>query len=274
MAPVANVYFDLTREFNAAGPVAALASGQAVVYYRIAIMSKDGDWILRETPAACRRVLDVLEAHGARYRPCAPLDVRWLAGGWSSHFEFSDERGRRVRCDFVSRPPRVAETAVAALFEPRTTNAGDDSGILVVDLDSLLRMKQTQRAKDYAVIGELARLLPPEGEIAYTTDPDRILALAEAVGVSPARPSVRAATEHRGRAAVVALLAAEIDELQQRDRRRVASYQLAARDDLEEWHRAGLAARPLAEAHAAACELAERWLLMPPEPEPPHADAQ
>lgn len=43
-----NVYFELTRAFNAAGPIAALASGQAVVYYRIAIMSKDGDRVIRD----------------------------------------------------------------------------------------------------------------------------------------------------------------------------------------------------------------------------------
>jgi len=35
---VGNVYFELTREFNREGPSAALASGQAVVYYHIAIM--------------------------------------------------------------------------------------------------------------------------------------------------------------------------------------------------------------------------------------------
>jgi len=78
-----NLYFELTEEFNAEGVIAALTSGQAAVYYRISIMSKDGDWILRETPEACRRALAVLERHGARYRPGAPLDVRWLAGGWS-----------------------------------------------------------------------------------------------------------------------------------------------------------------------------------------------
>jgi hypothetical protein len=88
---VENLYFDLTRELNAEGPVAALASGQAVVYYRLAMMSKDGDWILEETPSACRRVLDVLARHGARYRPGAPLDVRWLAAGWYRSF-------RRCNC--------------------------------------------------------------------------------------------------------------------------------------------------------------------------------
>ena len=44
-----------------------------MVFYRIALMSKDGDWVLRETENACRHVRDVLAAHGARYRPGAPL---------------------------------------------------------------------------------------------------------------------------------------------------------------------------------------------------------
>lgn len=48
-----NVYFDLTRVWNERGPIVALSSGQAVVYYRIAIMSKDGDWVIRETAEAC-----------------------------------------------------------------------------------------------------------------------------------------------------------------------------------------------------------------------------
>ncbi|MPZ21482.1 MAG: hypothetical protein GEV06_26870 [Luteitalea sp.] len=106
-----NVYFDLTKEFNAHEQVAVLTSGQAVVFYRAAIMSKDGDWIVRETETACAHVLSVLGQHRAQYRPGAPLDVRWLAGGWSSHFEFRDTRGRRIRCDFLSRPPRVTSDA-------------------------------------------------------------------------------------------------------------------------------------------------------------------
>ena len=90
-----NVHFELTEAFNATQPVVALASGQAVVYYRVAIMSKDGDWVIRETPEACADVLRELEGRGAHYRPGAPL-VRWLSGGWSSHFEFPDDRQRRL----------------------------------------------------------------------------------------------------------------------------------------------------------------------------------
>ena len=117
------VYFELTREFNRLAPVAILSSGQAVVYYRLAIKSKDGDWILRETPEACHRVLSVLSARSARYRPGAPLDIRWLRGGWSSHFEFFDAAERRLRCDFVSRPPRLPPSALDGAFH-RTSGDG------------------------------------------------------------------------------------------------------------------------------------------------------
>ncbi len=261
-----NVYFELTAAFNAAGRIAVLASGQAVVWYRLAMMSKDGDWILRETSAACDRVLRVLAERGARYRSGAPLDPRWLAGGWSSHFEFRDARRRRVRCDFFSRPPRLEPAGLAALFA-----APEPTGDLpVVDVQSLIRMKQTQRAKDYPVIGELARLLPPEQELELTTDPDRILELAGVppAGVPPAdehgrrsrRPAARVAVEGRGRLAVVVALAEEIDRLQQRDRARVERYERASTAYREALRRLPRQDLRLPEGHDRLLALAERWL--------------
>ena len=250
-----NVYFELTEAFNAEQPVVALASGQAVVFYRIAIMSKDGDWVLHETADACARVLAVLEARGARYRPSAPLDVRWLGGGWSSHFEFFDDRRRRIRCDFVSRPPRVPGAALARLFE---SASGDR--LVCVDVESLILMKQTQRAKDYAAFGPLAALLPPEREIELTTDPDRVLALAPSAGAGSTRTAVRAARSGAGRRAVVIALAEEADELQQRDRRRMARYQSAAEPYLAECRALGVPGLPIREAHEKMCEAASRLL--------------
>jgi hypothetical protein len=253
---VSNVFFELTAEFNARGPTAVLASGQAVVYFQIAIMSKDGDWILHETPEACARVLEVLARRGARYRPAAPLDVRWLGGGWSSHLEFGDSLGRRVRCDFLTRPPRVAAAELEGLFrQPR-----EEERLLVIDIEPLIRMKRTQRAKDYAVIGELARLLPPARELELTTDPERILALAAQYGVGSIRPAVRAACAGSGRTAVVTALALEIDAWQQQDRRRLASFQRASQPFLARFRAEGLAALPLPEAHARSCALAEELL--------------
>lgn len=248
-----NVYFELTAELNAEGCIAVLGSGQAVVWHRLAILSKDGDWILRETPGACHRVLDVLERRGAFYRPAAPLDVRWLAGGWSSHLELRDERGRRVRCDFFSRPPRVEAGELEALF----ANA---ESLAVVPIETLLRMKQTQRAKDYAVIGELARRLPADREIELTTDVDRILELAATAGERSNRPSVVAARDGGTRRDVVRALAEEIDALQLRDRERLRAYEAAAGPFVAAAARLSREELALPSGHERLVELAERLL--------------
>jgi hypothetical protein len=265
---VENIYFELTEAFNADAPTVALASGQAVVFYRIAIMSKDGDWIIRESPDACARVLAELGRRGARYRLGAPLDVRWLAGGWSSHFEFFDARRRRVRCDFVSRPPRIPAASLTALF-----NRAAGTRLLAIDPESLILMKQTQRAKDYAVIGELAARLPPDRELELTTDPDRVLALAEGFGAGSSRPAVQAARGGEGRRRVVTLLAEEADDLQRRDAARLAAYERAARDYLAGVHAGRFTDLPLQEAHERLCTAAERWLPRVP-PEADRADAE
>lgn len=268
---MANIYFELTREFNRDEPIALLASGQAVVFYRIAMMSKDGDWVIGESPEACDRVRAVLAARRARHRPSPPLDVRWLAGGWSSHFEFTDDRARRVRCDFFSRPPRVALARIQEMFGAGASR----DGLLVVDPETLVRMKQTQRAKDYPAIGEIARLLPGDVELRYTTNPDRILVLASSVTAAVDRPSVQAAREAAGRERVVVELAREIDSMQQRDRARVERYLAASARYLEEFRRARIDEMPLSEAHQRACGLAERWLPTAPSGlEERHADAQ
>ncbi len=265
-----NLYFELTQELNAEGPIAALASGQAVVFYHVAMMSKDGDWILRETPEACRQALAVLERHGARYRPGAPLDVRWLAGGWSSHFEFFDPQGRRIRCDFVSRPPRFRPEEISALFERRA------EPMLVVEIEPLIRMKQTQRAKDYPVIGELARLLTPERELELTTDPDRIVALAPGHGQGSARAPVQVAVAGGSREDVVLELARETDRLQQRDRARLERYRVAGEAYLREFQAAKIGELNLPEAHERVSGLAER--LLPRDPlatgDPNHGNAE
>ncbi len=152
-----SIYVDLTRQFNEGRLRAVLSSGQAVVLHRLAVMSKDGDWIVRETPEALEHVRAVLDLHGSRYRLGAPLDVRWMAGGWSSHLEFrhqSPSGPMRVRTDFVSRPPRLSPEDLAALWEEQR-----GAELPFVDARRLVELKKTDREKDYAVIGELARTL-------------------------------------------------------------------------------------------------------------------
>ena len=54
-----NIYVKLTKEFNQGRLRAIICSGQAVVLHRLAIMSKDGDWIIREDEEAIRHIFIV-----------------------------------------------------------------------------------------------------------------------------------------------------------------------------------------------------------------------
>ena len=107
-----SIYTDLTESFNKGRLRAILSSGQAVVLHGLAVMSKDGDWIVREDDEALTAILAELDRRGAKYRFGAPLDLRWMRGGWSSHFEFN-YGGLRVRTDFVTRPARIGPERLA-----------------------------------------------------------------------------------------------------------------------------------------------------------------
>jgi acid stress-induced BolA-like protein IbaG/YrbA len=144
----------------------------------------------------------------------------------------------------------------------------------VVGLDVLIAMKQTQRAKDYAVIGELASQLPADREIELTTDPDRIIALARTLGCAPRRAVARLAATGADRHAVVLALAEEIDGLQQVDRRRMVAYEAAAQPYIEACRAAGISTMPLREAHNRMLDIAERLLPQAPIQGLPNADAQ
>lgn len=169
-----NPYIELTRQFNQGRLRALLSSGQAVVVHRLAIMSKDGDWILREDAETVGHILEVLSAHGARYRFGAPLDLRWLAGGWSAHFEFRRE-SLRLRTDFVTRPPRISPDWLARIW--RDAEATENQ---VVGPEPLAALKLTNRDKDYAVVGELARLMAaPQSQFLYSRSSRDLMKLAE-----------------------------------------------------------------------------------------------
>ncbi len=168
-----NPYLALTDEFNRDDVRAIVSSGQAVVLMRLSVASKDGDWVLKETADALSHVLAVLGRHGAHYRFGAPLDVRWMSGGWSAHLEFQAD-ALRLRTDFVTRPPRLAPAELAALWEQQRAAA-----VPCVDPRRLVALKQTGRERDYAIIGELARLLTdPAEQLAASRSVDDLVELA------------------------------------------------------------------------------------------------
>jgi hypothetical protein len=264
-----NVYLRLTKEFNAGRLRAVISSGQAVVLHRIAIMSKDGDWIIREDIEATGHILHVLAGYGATYRFGAPLDVRWLAHGWSSHFEFRYQ-GLRVRTDFVSRPPRTTVSELRRLWEEQ-----EGRDIPFVDLRSLARLKQTNREKDYAVIGELARQM--------TDGTDQLLFsrsardLIELAGRYPQRVKELAsrrpllAVIPQGREALERALDAERRALMRENEERLLRYEEAAKAWAAVWPQVSrlIEHLPLADAHRIMRDQAEPVLPFGPIQCPP-----
>jgi len=256
-----NIYVELTSRFNTGRTRVILSSGQAVVFYRLAVMSKDGDWIIREDDEALAHVLSVLGECGARYRFGAPLDRRWLAGGWSSHFEFSRDN-LRVRTDFVSRPPRIDAARLRQIW----IDAGD-APVPVVPLADLAELKKTNREKDYAVIGELARRMTPrETMLRYSRSAQEILAchcedaatterILRERGIDPASAGSRDTLE--------AALDAERRRLMRANEQRLSRYAAAAGPWERAWsdlHRS-IATLSLTKAHRCITEQAR--LLLP-----------
>jgi hypothetical protein len=256
VASATNPYLELTEAFNRGRRRALVSSGQAVVLHRLAVMSKDGDWVLREDEEAARHVLDVLADRGARYRFGAPLDVRWLTGGWSAHFEHWRD-GMRLRTDFVTRPPRLTAAALDRLWHD-----ADASGSDVVAVEPLVRMKMTMREKDYAVIGELARLLEdPRAQLLVSRSSRDLIRLAsnhpeEFTAAAALRPVLAHVAE--GRDALDEALDRERRVLMRADEARLARYRAAAAAWTEAWPGVSreIAGLPLPDAHRIVVERA------------------
>jgi hypothetical protein len=266
MAEANNPYLELTEELNRGRLRALLSSGQAVVVHRLAIMSKDGDWLLREDAEAVTHALAVLSARGAWYRFGAPLDLRWLANGWSSHLELR-QGPLRLRTDFVTRPPRIAAGWLQRIWE--TAQA---SGTEVVGLEALAALKLTNREKDYAVVGELARLMTdPRARFLYSRSSRDLIELASqhpaelAEGVRR-RPLLARIGE--GREALEEALDRERRALMRANEERLGRYQVAAEGWAAEWPavRRQIEGLPLLEAHRVVTSAAEGTLPFAPGP--------
>ena len=260
-----SVYLSLTREFNAGRLRAILCSGQAVALLRLAVASKDGDWILREDQEALDHVLSVLDRHGAHYRFGAPLDLRWLREGWSSHFQFRAS-GVRIRTDFFTRPPRVSPEDLAQLWRDQEGRDPPFTGPRI-----LLEIKKTAREKDWPFVGELARLLhDPRDQMVCSRSAHDLLDLDAthpglAQEISRVRPALRALPG--GLNELREALDRERRDAMDADDRRIRAY-LAAATGLEHaWPeiQALTAGLPLGEAHSIVVDWADRCLSTAPD---------
>jgi hypothetical protein len=259
-----SIYVELTEAFNRGRLRAVLSSGQAVVFHQLAVMSKDGDWILREDAEALGHVLALLTERQARYRFGAPLDLRWMRGGWSSHFEFRSGP-LRVRTDFVTRPPRLSPEDLAVLWRQQ-----EGQPFPVVGVRELCELKKTNREKDFAVIGELARRLEnPRDQLLFSRSVRDLAWLAErhpdlVAGLVALRPALRAIA--RGVDALETALDAERRHLMHANEARLQVYAGAAAAWRDAWPgvEAETEGLPLKIAHERIVRRAEEILPFTP----------
>src|SRR5438067_3807468 len=103
-------YEELVRKLRHQGVVCAITSGLACVHNGIAETTKDCDLLCHLD--SFDALLETLSKTAIGARPChyrghisPPLDARWHAGGWTSHFEW-DTQPQTVTLDVFGRAVR------------------------------------------------------------------------------------------------------------------------------------------------------------------------
>lgn len=161
----------------------------------------------------------------------------------------------RVRTDFVTRPPRLNQETLVALWQEQDSHPPEPEDAKL-GTAQLILTKQTNREKDYAAIGELARLLEDPGEaLRHSRSARDILEIAARhpeliAAAQQVRPCLAAIRE--GREALAAALDAERRGLMAVNEERLERYEQAARVWAAAWPAVQKETEvlPLPEAHA------------------------
>ena len=153
---VQQTYENLVASLRAEGAVCAITSGLACVYYGIAESTKDCDLLCHPQGfETLLRLIDSFQVEGtaAAYRGnvSPPLDVRWHAGGWTSHFEWP-LKPDPLLLDVFGQPLRQ--------FSPWES---DLSG-LYAGAHTVAAMKRTARDKDWPFVTSLGLRMIDAGD--------------------------------------------------------------------------------------------------------------
>lgn len=137
-------------KLRAAGIRFAITSGMACVHFGIQQTTKDSDWIIAPDDfGKLREMLMRLDADAPPWRVAyrqifgAPLDVEFMAHGWTSHLLLTDPDGAENKVDFFGKAPRVRHLAL----DPESPD--------FADRDVVAQMKRTDRPKDWPIVDSL-----------------------------------------------------------------------------------------------------------------------
>lgn len=156
-AELEEFYQGIVRTARGRGVTCAITSGMACVHYGVATSTKDCDVLC--SPEKAEQFLDVItEATAAGTRPVyrghltAPLDHRWLRGGWTSHFEWLTAPAL-AHLDVFGVAPRGSSPWSAGLRG------------LFVHPHTVGEMKRTDRQKDWPFATSLGLRMLAEGDL-------------------------------------------------------------------------------------------------------------
>jgi hypothetical protein len=235
----------------------AITSGMACVYYGVAETTNDCDLLC--DVLACSRLLEILEHTSfdgvqAAYRGTmsAPLDARWLAGGWTSHLVW---RGSgEAYLDVFGVPPRMTGTWI--------TECND----IYVGRHTVAEMKRTQRDRDWpyatSLGAQMLRAGDPRGWL-HLFDGELLNRCAETLPPPPEMLVLRPVLGLVGDARLKQALRVEREFWLELDRQRISVYQQAVRPYASAVREQG-ARGSLHEQHASRLALAQA--LLPPNP--------
>lgn len=131
-----------------------LVSGQATILYGAAMFSEDVDLWVDPDAQNLGRLRAALHASKARYyKLTPPLEVEFAERHHGFHFLVPDASGTDWFLDVMACPPRVGQFKVARRLA-RTFDT-EWGSLPTVGIPDLVKLKKTQRPRDYPIITRL-----------------------------------------------------------------------------------------------------------------------
>ncbi len=261
-AELERFYEGLVSRARRRGIACAITSGMACVAFGVSEATKDCDLLC--TPDSASKLLNLLGEASLGGRPpiyrgnlTAPLDERWLCGGWTSHFTWPPaESGAYL--DVFGMAPRSSspwETEIQGFYASPHTVA---------------EMKRTNRDKDWPFVTALgARMIESGDERGWLHIYDEKLLLAfkgateRRINSPKSRPVLELAANNDPR--LRAALRAEIEYWHELDRVRMSIYEKAGRRYMVEVRKSRLpTSAGLSAQHDLRLRCAEKHLPMNP----------